>query len=276
MRKHWGLPSVWFLRASNWTPFGCRPDCPKRVQKCRELIQSMLRRTSTNLRNLQSLIGLLNFSCKVVIPARAFLRHLINLTAGVSRPFYHISLNQSAKADLQAWECFLQNFNGRALFLPDQWETSRAVRLFTNASGLGYGALFQKAWFYGICPSEWSGQNIMLLEFLPVVTPSQLWGPRLSNKRILFFTDNMALVHIINKCSSWDGKIMILVRRLVITAMWHNILFKAKHFAGSQNKLADSLSHLQLQAFRDALPWTDASPTVLPEKCRPENICLGS
>jgi hypothetical protein len=37
---------------------------------------------SITLRELQSLLGLLNFACSVIIPARAFLRRLFGLTIG--------------------------------------------------------------------------------------------------------------------------------------------------------------------------------------------------
>ena len=49
---------------------------------------------SVTLKQLQYLIGLLNYACKVVIPGRTFLRRVINLTIGVSKPHYHVHLNQ--------------------------------------------------------------------------------------------------------------------------------------------------------------------------------------
>ena len=55
------------------------------------------------LRELQSIIGLLNFACSVVLPGRAFLRGLIDLTKGVSKPDHYIRLTTKSKADLQAW-----------------------------------------------------------------------------------------------------------------------------------------------------------------------------
>ena len=45
-------------------------------------------RQKVTLRELQSLIGLLNFACLVVVPGTAFLRRLINLTIGVKRPHH--------------------------------------------------------------------------------------------------------------------------------------------------------------------------------------------
>ena len=54
-----------------------------KTTKCKTLISTFLRRKKVTLREIQSLIGLLNFACSVVVPGRAFLRRLIDLTKGV-------------------------------------------------------------------------------------------------------------------------------------------------------------------------------------------------
>jgi len=54
----------------------------EKLQKCRNLSTDFFSRRSVCLKELQSLIGLLNFTCLVVVPGRAFLRRLIDLTKG--------------------------------------------------------------------------------------------------------------------------------------------------------------------------------------------------
>ena len=63
----------------------------------------------------------------------------------------------------------------------------------------------------------------------------------MSNKRITSFTDNAALVDVINKQTSKESKVMVLVRHLVLTCLRHNILFRAKHIPGFLNLQADHL-----------------------------------
>lgn len=46
-------------------------------------IQKFQNKSSASLKELQSLIGLQNFACKVVPPGRTFLRRIINLTIGL-------------------------------------------------------------------------------------------------------------------------------------------------------------------------------------------------
>ena len=60
----------------------------EKLDKCRELLSAFLRRRKVTLREIQSLTGLLNFACTVVVPGRAFLRRLIDLTIGVRKPHF--------------------------------------------------------------------------------------------------------------------------------------------------------------------------------------------
>lgn len=56
-------------------------------------IQKFKAKRSATLKELQSLIGMLNFACSVVPPGRTFLRRLIDLTIGLKKPYHHRRLN---------------------------------------------------------------------------------------------------------------------------------------------------------------------------------------
>ena len=95
---------------------------PDKLQKCRTLLHQFHKRRTVTLRELQSLIGLLNFACSVVVPGSAFLRRLIDLTKGIKNTYHHIRLNKDARHDIKLWLTFSDNFNGRAFFLSDRWK----------------------------------------------------------------------------------------------------------------------------------------------------------
>ena len=244
-----------------------------KIEKCISLISEFCRRKKVTLKEIQSLVGLLNFACSVIRPGRAFLRRLIDLTVGVHMPNHYIRLNREVKEDLNLWLSFLSNFNGKSFFLEDTWLNSSKLNLFTDASGaLGFGAIFGSHWCYGKWPSDWQYQNIAILEFYPIVLSLYLWGATMSNQCVLFFTDNESLVHVINKQTCKDRVLMVFVRKLVSICLHHNILFKAKHIQGVRNKLADALSRLQVQIFRHlAPPHMDSLPTEIPQSLQPQN-----
>ena len=55
-----------------------------KLQKCRMLLRTFYKRRKVTLRELQSLLDVLNFTCSVIVPGRAFLRRTIDLTRGLS------------------------------------------------------------------------------------------------------------------------------------------------------------------------------------------------
>lgn len=237
-----------------------------KLSKCQHLIQSFLGRSKCSLRELQSLIGLLNFACSVVTPGRPFLRRLINLTIGVEQPHYRIRLTQEVKADLLMWLSFLKHFNGCNFFIHDSFVSNDTLNLHTDAaSTLGYGAVFKDQWFNGPFPSDWQSLHISILEFYPILLALQVWGPLFKNHSILFFTDNEALVPIINKQTSKDTTLLLMVRWLVLKCLRLNINFRAKHIPGVKNVLADSLSRLQMTKFRVLAPTAQRDPAPLPD-----------
>ena len=201
------------------------------------------------------------------------MRRLIDLTKGIKSAHHFVRLTKSVKADLEIWRSFLDDFNGRSIFLSDVWTDSFSLNLYTDAAGsLGFGAVFGCDWFYGGWPENWKQFNITILEFYPIVLSVLVWGYKMRNKRITFYTDNAALVDIINKATSRDVIVMIFVRRLVLACLKYNILFRARHVPGVKNVLADSLSRLQVAKFKQLAPvGVQPSPTVIPAQLLPQN-----
>ena len=242
-----------------------------KLQTCNAQLLDMHKRRRTTLKELQSLIGLLNFTCSVVLPGRAFLRRLVDLTKGVRLPHHRIRITEACRRDLQVWLQFLRDFNGRTFFLDEPWQVSPPLKLYTDAAASkGYGALFGTRWFYGEWPAHWKSLNIAFLELLPIIISLHVWGCQMSNKCVSLFTDNAALVDIINKQTSKHPMIMILVRDLVLTSLLHNILFRAYHVPGVDNTRADLISRLQIVDFRKAFPDADPEPTHVPETLLPQ------
>lgn len=245
----------------------------EKLIRCKDILSDFLKRKKATLRELQSLIGLLNFACSVILPGRAFLRRLIDLTCGVRHPTHRIRLTQAVKLDMSMWLNFLCDFNGASFFLHDTWNTSSSLQLYTDSAGsIGFGAVFGSMWCYGEWPKKWKSFNIAFLEFYPILLSLLLWGNMMRNQRIVFFTDNEALVHVINKSSCKDQNLMVFVRALVLCCLKNNILFRAKHIAGVKNVLADSLSRLQITRFRELAPACMHSvPTQIPLHLLPQN-----
>ena len=110
----------------------------------------------------------------------------------------------------------------------------------------------------------WFEKHITVKELFPIVLALQIWAPVWKNYKIRFICDNMAVVEIINKQSCKDAFIMHFIRRLVVTSLVNNKLFRAEHIAGSDNIICDQLSRDMLQEARQTAPWLDPNPTPIP------------
>ena len=98
-------------------------------------LSSWLTKKFCTLKELQSLIGTLQFACRVVVPGRPFLQRIIALTRGVARFSHHIKLNTSFRKDIAMWQIFLDHWNGSNFFLESKTTQSPDIPLFTDASG---------------------------------------------------------------------------------------------------------------------------------------------
>lgn len=77
----------------------------------------------------------------------------------------------------------------------------------------------------------------------------------------------VAVVEIMNTQTSKEKTHMRLVRRLVLSELFFNILFRAKLYREKLNVAADHLSRfLKFQEAKMLAPWLKLQPTLLPLK----------
>ena len=191
---------------------------------------------------------------------------------GINSPHFLIRLTRDVNEDLKVWQQFLAGFNGRFFSLSVDWTNSHHLKLYTNASGaLALGRFLASI---GVTVNGPRAGVIatFFLEFYPIVLSLYLWGYLIKDQRVLFFTDNEALVHVIKRQSCREKDLMFFARKLALVCLKYNTYLRSKHVPGLQNKLADCLSRLQLQTFRQLAPaYMHKEPTVIPPHLQPLN-----
>ncbi|KAM9324247.1 LOW QUALITY PROTEIN: uncharacterized protein PAF06_000260 [Gastrophryne carolinensis] len=245
--------------------------CRLPLVKVRDLLQELqgaLLVKKVTLRQLQSVLGKLNFACKVLPIGRVFSR-LSLATAGIKEAHHFIRLTGGLKEDLRMWVSFLSSFNGLVYWL-DPVRENREVGLFTDAAGsTGFGAYFAGRW----CAAPWPERvrsssdirDLALLELFLVVVALALWGEDLQNKSVLFHSDNMAVVSAINAQTASSPPVVKLLRQLVLSCLQYNILFRAVHVPGVANGIASALSRFQMDRFRELAPEACAEGEECPD-----------
>ena len=214
---------------------------------------------------LLSLIGKLSFICKVVRPGRTFLRRMIDLSMSVQKLHHHINLNKDAVDDIKWWCEFLPRWN-RSSIIPESHEiTSNDIKLFIDASNIGFGAIYDKSWIQGQWGVGTKDHSIDFKELFAIVASVMTWGTTWEGKRIVFITDNLPITQIWHIGTSRSKGIMFLVRKLHFLAAQWGFTISLKHILGVYNPIADALSRFQVQRFNNLAPEADHVATYLPE-----------
>ncbi|KAM8939578.1 uncharacterized protein RCH25_053265 [Pelodytes ibericus] len=237
----------------------------------RAAVQMVRGAKKVTLRQLQSLIGRLNFACRIIPVGRVFIRSLSRATAGIAAGHHFIRVTRKIRADLAVWLVFLERFNGKVVFQRAVVQADE-LELYTDASGsVGFGAYFAGKWCAKLWPDAWAGsrllKNLAFLELFPLLVALTLWGGCMRDRRVVFFSDNLAVVHSVNNLSAASAPVVRLLRRFVLLCMELNISFRAKHVPGHLNVIADALSRFQWERFRAEAPGADKTgqecPSVL-------------
>ena len=195
------------------------------------------------------------------------------MTKGKAKPHHFLRISIRARQDLRAWKYFLRNYNGVTLLAEARWITSERLSLQTDAATThGYAAVLGTKWFCGAWPETWVDKHISAMELYPICAAVALWSLEIENACITFQCDNEAVCHAINNQSAKEDNLMALLRRLIITTMTQNIMFRAVHVPGIDNHLADALSRFQMEKARARAPSLDQEPTTLPDHLHPEAI----
>ena len=108
-------------------------------------------------------------------------------------------------------------------------------------------------------------RNIALLELFPIVVAFTIWAPVLANKQGTLWSDNHAVVQLINNNSASCPRVLALLRRLVSCQLEGNTAVRMRHVAGVHNEIADALSRFQWARFRTLAPHADQTGAAVPE-----------
>ena len=220
----------------------------EKIAGYKEHAQEIMRMKKTKLREVRSMTGQLGFVTNIIPGGRCFLRRLYDLTKGKSNNNSQVVISRKAKRDLKTWISFMDSYNGKAILSPRESLLNENLNFHSDSSNLGYAACFGKGYIQGKFPSKWRipKRDIQFLELYPIYIMVELFAPQLANKKVVFITDNKALVGSINKQSSRNFHVMNLLRPMVLVLMKHNIIFSAEHIEGKSNVFCDKLSRFQI------------------------------
>ena len=231
----------------------------------------VLNSKKVTLKHLQSLAGSLAFCTRTLPSGRTCSRRIYASLCKASKPHHFIRVTNSMKSDLLVWKEFLYNFNGLSYIPEKNWSSNYDLQLFTDSAGgetKGCGAFYAGKLAHLQWPTEWKStpslRDITYLELIPIALAIFLWGQEFRNKKVMFFSDNEAVVSILNSKTSKSETVMSLLRFIIYCTLKLNIQLKSKHISSKDNKIADFISREQVERFRKLVPFVELYPCQVP------------
>lgn len=113
--------------------------------------------------------------------------------------------------------------------------SSPQLSLFSDASNWGFAVIFRTHWAQGRWPREWLDRHINAREFFPIYLAMDLWGSAWSGHVITFFSDNVAVVQVINHAASKDPLMPRMLHAITLLALHYDCTVRSKYVPGFSN-----------------------------------------
>ena len=200
------------------------------------------RKSFTMRREVESLVGKLQFISNVVKPGQLFVSRLLAELKTMEWGKRY-KLSWQCKKDVLWWKSFLPTFQGTGiLWLLDVPEID--AEFAVDACLKGAGGVRDTEFFRIQFPPSLTRQNLDIThyELWAVILAVRLWGPKLTGKIVRIRSDNEAVATIINSGRSRDGRLQSQLRELVWWLVHFQCKVKSVHIFGQKNKLPDLLS----------------------------------
>ena len=212
------------------------PEC--RIALMQEL-QEWLTRCECSVKDIQQLVGKLQFICAVVRPGRLFISRMLeelrNTRVGERR-----QISTEFKKDVRWWLKFLPQFDGVGILWMLQVKQPDCVAA-SDACLKTMGAVSDREYIKCEFPEEWQFSNIAHLELLAIVVMFKVWLHKFIGKSVLVKCDNEAVSQVLNSGRARDKVLIMLMREAVYTAA-KEFKFRAIYWPGKCNVLPDLLS----------------------------------
>jgi hypothetical protein len=214
---------------------------------------------------LESLIGKLQFNEKAVRECRSYLyalrKQLVRAQKAKAQAWHRIKFSSDAKYEMKWWHHALQHTSKVSLLHYVKWNDARGVLEPTSdASEWGCGAYFNAEyislpWTEDVKEIAGLGtrrRSMPLCEAIGVAVAVSTWRHQFADRKVLFRTDCLPVVHGINKgrskstSSEWQNAVYRFINRICHK---HNIFLDVEHIAGTDNILSDFVSRNMEQEF---------------------------
>ena len=214
-----------------------------KVLSIRRLCRRCLSLTFMSRRNLEHLVGTLNFAAQFLPLGVLRLRPLVAWMNACSSPNSRdlpVPLDHSFRVAVEVW--LGADFLGASvpMSLPHP-----ALQLMTDASLYGWGGVLLPQSVSGVWPPSFQGMSINWLELMAVKLSLEHFAPLLRGQCVLLLSDNVTSVACLERQGTYrSDTLMSLSRDILVFCQELSISLVPRHLSGDLNTLADRQSRL--------------------------------
>ena len=150
---------------------------------------------SCTLKELQCLVGKLQFICAVVRPGKLFLSRMLEFLRNMTSS--RVDISEEFQKDIKWWIKFLPEFQGTGILWMYQIKTLDKIAA-SDACLKGMGAVSDLEYCKLEFPPEATSHNIAHLELLAIVIMCKTWIAKFAGKAVCFNCDNEAVMQVVN------------------------------------------------------------------------------
>ena len=219
---------------------------PDRLRELNILLDQWLTKETVTRKEIESMIGVLQFVTTCVRPGRIFLARLLNVLretpiAGVSQ------VSEELRRDLRWWKKFLPYYNGISMIPEPNWSAPDAV-ISSDACLEGGGGWFEGKYFHVRFPLFLKEAKVHIngLELITLIVALKVWGKYLKRKKVTMLCDNLSSVVVTQTGKARDPFLQACLRELLFVQAKGEFEVRVQHIRSAENRISDLLSRWYL------------------------------
>lgn len=215
---------------------------PDRLLEITEILNVWRYKDHATKKEMQRLIGKLQFVSKCVRSGRVFISRLLIWMHGLGDCEYK-KINDEVRKDIRWWEIAIRNFPGTSLI----WHLALEdpdTELASDANLTGCGAHSVTEFYHTLFPPFVLQQtsHISQREILTIAVTLKVFAAQIQGKKLIFYCDNQASVECVNSGRTRDKYMLKVLREIAYLSMKHEFLIRARFLDTKKNRPADILS----------------------------------
>ena len=216
-----------------------------RLAEIRALLKGWQSRKYCTLKELQSLIGKLNFAASTIRAGRVFLSRAINeLKSFSTKANTRKCISKGLQKDVSWWYTFMEEFNGIMILPPMNWDAPDTI-MATDSCLTRCGGWIGNKVFTAQFPSWIMDNNRIYInekEMFAFIVAIKVGLEHIRDRNVLAYCNNKTTVEIINSGAARNPFAQACLREFIYLTAKANAMIKLVFRAGVNNELADILS----------------------------------